>query len=83
MINTERDAGVQSKIQRRSSSELSTSACVSAQLLRAARAIHVFCTDEKHVRAENTVMVNTEYGAGVQSKIADRVRMRFSSAHDR
>ena len=30
--------------------------------LRAARANHVFCTDEKRIRAENTVMDNTKGG---------------------
>jgi hypothetical protein len=51
--------------------------------LRAARANHVFCTDEKHIRTENMVTVNTKYGAGVLYKIADWVRMRFSSARNR
>jgi hypothetical protein len=32
--------------------------------LRAARANRVFWTDEKHIRPENTVLVNTKYGLG-------------------
>jgi hypothetical protein len=33
------------------------------QDLRATRANRVFCTDEKHIRTENTVMVNPERSA--------------------
>jgi hypothetical protein len=50
--------------------------------LRAARANRVFQTDEKHIRSENTVMVNTEHSVGVLYKIVDCVRMRFSSARN-
>ena len=56
---------------------------MSREDLRALRANRVFCTDEKHIRTENTVTVNTKYGAGVSYKIADCARMRFSSAHNR
>ena len=45
--------------------------------LRAARANRVFCTDEKHIRKENTVLVNTSHDAGVFHKIADCARMAF------
>jgi hypothetical protein len=38
------------------------------QDLRAARANRVFCADEKHIRTENTVVVNTETGAGVNQR---------------
>jgi hypothetical protein len=51
--------------------------------LRAARANRVFCTDEKRIRAENTVMVNTKHGAGILYKIVDCARMRFSSVRNR
>jgi hypothetical protein len=40
---------------------------VDEQALRAARANRVFCADEKRIRAENAVMVNTKQGAGVSS----------------
>jgi hypothetical protein len=40
-----------------------TSADVGARPLRAARANRVFCTDEKRIRTENTVLVNTKHGA--------------------
>jgi hypothetical protein len=33
--------------------------------LRAARANRIFCTDEKRIRTENTVMVNSKYGVKV------------------
>jgi len=33
--------------------------------LRATRANRIFCTDEKHIRAENTVMVKYNNGFGV------------------
>jgi hypothetical protein len=42
--------------------------------LRAARANRVFWTDEKHIRPENTVTVNTKQSVGVLYKIADCVR---------
>jgi len=51
--------------------------------LRAARANRVFCTDEKRIRTENTVIVNTKQAVGVLFKIVDCVRMRFSSARNR
>jgi hypothetical protein len=35
----------------------------SSQNLRAARANRVFCADEKRIRTENTVMVNTKQSA--------------------
>jgi hypothetical protein len=43
--------------------------------LRAARANRVFCTDEKRIRTENTVMVNTKRGVGVLYKIVDCARL--------
>jgi hypothetical protein len=39
--------------------------------LRAARANHVFCTDEKRIRTENTVMDKNKDSAGVLFEIAD------------
>jgi hypothetical protein len=51
--------------------------------LRAARANHVFRADEKHIRPENTVIVNNKDSAGFLYKIAYRARMRFSSVPDR
>jgi hypothetical protein len=51
--------------------------------LRAARANRVFCTDEKRIRTENTVMFNTKQGVGFLYKIADCVRMCFSSVRNR
>jgi hypothetical protein len=51
--------------------------------LRAARANRVFCTDEKRIRAKNTVMNENKDSAGVLSKIADCVRMCFSSVRNR
>ena len=42
-----------------------------------ARANRVFYTDEKHIRVENTVMVNTKPDVGVLYRIADCVRMCF------
>jgi hypothetical protein len=39
--------------------------------LRAARANRIFCTDEKHIRTENTVTANTKPGVGVLYKIDD------------
>jgi hypothetical protein len=44
--------------------------------LRAARANRVFCTDEKHIRTENTVIVNIKDSAGVFHKIAARTVFR-------
>jgi hypothetical protein len=55
----------------------------SRQNLRAARANRVFRTDEKHIRAEDTVMVNTRQALRVLYKIADCVRMCISSARNR
>jgi hypothetical protein len=51
--------------------------------LRAARANRGFCTDEKHIRTEATVIVDTKQGVGVLYKIADCVRMCFSSVRNR
>jgi hypothetical protein len=52
--------------------------------LRAARANHVFCTDEKRIRTENAVTVKSNNGSGMfLYKIADCVRMCFSSARNR
>jgi hypothetical protein len=51
--------------------------------LRATRANRVFCTDEKRIRTENTVIVNTKQAVGVLYKIADCVRMCFSSVRNR
>jgi hypothetical protein len=52
--------------------------------LRAARANPVFGTDEKRIRTKNTVMDKSNNGLGlVLYKIADCVRMCFSSAHNR
>jgi hypothetical protein len=51
--------------------------------LRAARANRVFCADKKRIRTENTVMVNTKHSAGGLYKIADCVRMCFSSVRNR
>jgi len=48
--------------------------------LRAARANRVFRTDEKHIRTENTVMVNSKDSVGFSYKIAASARMCFSSA---
>ena len=44
--------------------------------LRAARANRVFCTDEKRIRTENTVMVNTKCGVGVLYKIVADLQQR-------
>jgi hypothetical protein len=52
--------------------------------LRAARANHVFGTDEKRIRTKNTVMDKSNHGLRLLlSKIADCVRIRFSSARNR
>jgi hypothetical protein len=52
--------------------------------LRATRANPVFGTDEKRIRIKNTVMDKGEGGLGLLlSKIADWVRMCFSSARNR
>jgi transcription elongation factor GreA len=68
---------------------------ISRKTLRAARANRVFCADEKHIRTENTVMVNPEHRAGfIQDRRlrADVLFIRvqstiradgFSSAQDR
>jgi hypothetical protein len=46
--------------------------------LRAARANRVFCTDEKHIRVENSVMDKSKGGLGLfLSKIADCARTAF------
>jgi hypothetical protein len=41
------------------------------QALRALRANHDFCTDEKHIRTEIMVMDKSKGSAGVLSKIPD------------
>jgi hypothetical protein len=51
--------------------------------LRAARANCVFCTDEKRIRTENTVMDKSKDSARVSYEIADWARMCFSSVPDR
>ena len=57
---------------------------LNAQNLRATRANRVFRTDEKRIRPENTVMVKSKFDLGLSLyKIADCVRMCFSSARDR
>jgi len=49
--------------------------CMPPEDLRAARANRVFCTDEKHIRTENTVIDKSNNGLGLLfSKIADCVR---------
>jgi hypothetical protein len=49
-----------------------------------ARANRVFCTDEKRIRTENTVLVKSNNGLGLLlSKIADCARTRFSSVRNR
>jgi hypothetical protein len=50
--------------------------------LRAARANRVFGRDEKHIRSEDTVLVNTKQGVGVLYKIVDCARMCFSSVRN-
>ena len=58
---------------------------MSREDLRAARANRVFCTDEQHIRTENTVMVNTKHSVWVLYKIAayalrnDHARLRKAS----
>jgi len=48
------------------------------------RANRVFCTDEEHIRAENTVMDKSRGGLGLfLPKIADCARIRFSSVRNR
>jgi hypothetical protein len=51
--------------------------------LRAARANHVFGTDEKRIRTENTVIGKSKDGLRFFYKIVDCARMRFSSVHNR
>jgi hypothetical protein len=52
--------------------------------LRAARANRVFCTDEKHIRTENTVKDKSNHGLSLLlSKIVDCARMCFSSVRNR
>jgi hypothetical protein len=52
--------------------------------LRAARANRVFGTDEKRIRTKDTVMDKSKHDLGLLlSKIADCVRMCFSSARNR
>jgi hypothetical protein len=50
--------------------------------LRAARANRVFCADEKRIRTENTVMVNTKRSAGGYTRSVIRAG-GFSSAQNR
>jgi hypothetical protein len=60
--------------------------CCSAQRtdLRAARANHVLCTDEKRIRTQNAVIDKTKGGLGwLLYKIVDGARMRFSSVRHR
>jgi hypothetical protein len=45
--------------------------------VRAARANRVFCTDEKRIRTENTVMNKSKDSAGISYKIVDWARMVF------
>jgi hypothetical protein len=49
--------------------------------LRAARANRVFCTDEKRIRTENTVMVNPKQAVGFYARSAIRAD-GFSSAQN-
>jgi hypothetical protein len=57
---------------------------VTSQLCALARANHVFGTDEKRIRTENTVIDKSKGGLDLfLSKIADGARMCFSSAHHR
>jgi len=52
--------------------------------LRAARANRVFCTDEKRIRTENTVIDESKSGLGwLLYKIVDGARMCFSSVRHR
>jgi hypothetical protein len=51
--------------------------------LRAARANRVFCTDEKRIRTKNAVMLKNGDSVGFLHKIADDVRMCFSSVRHR
>jgi hypothetical protein len=71
------------KFGRHSSTYLLLAVCVDKPPLRAARANRVFRADEKRIRTENTVMVNTKRSAGVLSEIADWARMCFSSVPNR
>ena len=50
--------------------------------LRAARANRVFCTDERRIRTENTVLVNTRHGLGFYTRSPIRAD-GFSSAQHR
>jgi hypothetical protein len=51
--------------------------------LGAARANRAFCTDEKHIGTENTVLDKSKGRAGILYKIVNCARMCFSSARDR
>jgi len=52
--------------------------------LRAARANHVFCTDEKRIRTENAVVDKSKDGLGLSLyKIVDGVRTGLSSVRNR
>ncbi len=50
--------------------------------LRATRANRIFCTDEKHIRTENAVLINTKYGLGFYPRSTIRAD-GFSSAQER
>jgi len=69
LVNTKQGVRGLYKINHRSSMYPPASADVGARALRAARANHVFCTDEKRIRTENTVIVNTKRGVGGLYKI--------------
>jgi hypothetical protein len=58
------------KFERYSSKYPPTSANVGKRPLRAPRANHVFCTDQKRIRTENMVMVDAKRGVGVSDNIA-------------
>jgi len=62
------------KLWRRSSTCPVISASAAVQALRAPRANRAFCTDEKRIRPENAVTVNTKHSVGDLYKIADCVR---------
>jgi hypothetical protein len=51
--------------------------------LRAARANHVFCTDQKRIGTEITAIANTKHGMEIFYKIADCAWMCFSFVRNR
>ena len=71
------------KLGRHSSMYPPPSADVDERPLRAPRANRVFGTDEKRIRAKNTVMDKNKIGAGVLAKITDCVRTWFPSVRNR